>query len=98
MPGRRGCRALEVTGVDMHIGSQITELEPFENAFPLLAELARELVAEGHAIRHLDLGGGLGIPYRERTTPPPEPQAYAAIVKRHTQGLGLQADLRDRAA
>ena len=82
--------ALKVTGVDMHIGSQITELEPFANATQLLAELARELVAEGHALRHLDLGGGLGIPYREHDPPPPEPQAYAAIIKRHTQGLGLK--------
>ena len=82
--------ALKVTGVDMHIGSQITELEPFANATQLLAELARDLLAEGHALRHLDLGGGLGIPYREHDPPPPEPQAYAAIIKRHTQGLGLK--------
>jgi len=81
--------ALKVTGVDMHIGSQITELEPFDNATQLLAELARDLLAEGHALRHLDLGGGLGIPYRDDDPPPPEPHSYAAIIKRHTQGLGL---------
>jgi diaminopimelate decarboxylase len=82
--------ALKVTGVDMHIGSQITELRPFDNATQLLAELARDLLAEGHALRHLDLGGGLGIPYREHDPPPPEPHSYAAIIKRHTQGLGLK--------
>ncbi|MFL4974608.1 MAG: diaminopimelate decarboxylase [Microvirga sp.] len=82
--------ALKVTGVDMHIGSQITELAPFANATQLLAELARDLLAEGHALRHLDLGGGLGIPYREHDPPPPEPHSYAAIIKRHTQGLGLK--------
>ena len=82
--------ALEVTGVDMHIGSQITELGPFDNATQLLAELARDLLAEGHALRHLDLGGGLGIPYREHDPPPPEPHSYAAIIKRRTQGLGLK--------
>ncbi|MFL5215267.1 MAG: diaminopimelate decarboxylase [Microvirga sp.] len=81
--------ALKVTGVDMHIGSQITELGPFDNATQLLAELARDLLAEGHALRHLDLGGGLGIPYRDDDPPPPEPHSYAAIIKRHTQGLGL---------
>ena len=82
--------ALKVTGVDMHIGSQITELGPFDNATQLLAELARDLLAEGHALRHLDLGGGLGIPYRDDDPPPPEPHSYAAIIKRHTQGLGLK--------
>ncbi|MFL5155350.1 MAG: diaminopimelate decarboxylase [Microvirga sp.] len=82
--------ALKVTGVDMHIGSQITELGPFDNATQLLAELARDLLAEGYALRHLDLGGGLGIPYREHDPPPPEPHSYAAIIKRHTQGLGLK--------
>ncbi|MFL5235010.1 MAG: diaminopimelate decarboxylase [Microvirga sp.] len=85
-----GLEGLQVTGVDMHIGSQITELGPFDNATQLLAELARDLLAEGHALRHLDLGGGLGIPYRDDDPPPPEPHSYAAIIKRHTQGLGLK--------
>src|SRR5205809_1041100 len=61
---------LEVTGVDMHIGSQITELEPFDDAFALLSDFVRTLRADGHAISHLDLGGGLGIPYREDNEPP----------------------------
>ena len=52
--------AIEVSGIDMHIGSQITELEPFAQAFRLMADLTRTLRAQGHDIRHLDLGGGLG--------------------------------------
>jgi diaminopimelate decarboxylase len=79
---------LEVTGVDMHIGSQITELAPFDDAFALLSDFVRTLRADGHAIRHIDLGGGLGIPYREDNEPPPHPEAYAAIVKAATRDLG----------
>ncbi len=78
---------LRVVGVDMHIGSQITELSPFDNAFVLLSEFVRELRADGHRIEHVDLGGGLGIPYREDNEPPPDPAAYAAVVKRATRGL-----------
>src|SRR6478752_5968882 len=78
---------LAVTGVDMHIGSQITELEPFDDAFALLSEFVRVLRTDGHAISHVDLGGGLGIPYREDNEPPPDPSAYAAVVKRATRGL-----------
>jgi diaminopimelate decarboxylase len=81
---------LRVAGVDMHIGSQITELAPFDNAAALLAELARELVREGHRIDHLDLGGGLGIPYRPDDPEPPPPSAYAETILRHTRGLGLK--------
>jgi diaminopimelate decarboxylase len=79
---------LKVTGVDMHIGSQITELQPFDDAFALLSDFVRALRADGHRISHVDLGGGLGIPYREDNEPPPDPEAYAAIVKRATRGLG----------
>src|SRR6201997_1332070 len=78
---------LKVTGVDMHIGSQITELAPFDDAFALLSDFVRTLRADGHAIRHIDLGGGLGIPYREDNEPPPHPEAYAALVKRATRDL-----------
>jgi diaminopimelate decarboxylase len=81
---------LEVTGVDMHIGSQITELEPFDDAFALLSDFVRTLRADGHAIGHIDLGGGLGIPYREDNEPPPHPEAYADIVKRSTRDLGCK--------
>jgi diaminopimelate decarboxylase len=79
---------LKVTGVDMHIGSQITELQPFDDAFALLSDFVRALRADGHCISHVDLGGGLGIPYREDNEPPPDPEAYAAIVKRATRDLG----------
>jgi diaminopimelate decarboxylase len=79
---------LKVTGVDMHIGSQITDLEPFDDAFALLSEFVHVLRSDGHAISHVDLGGGLGIPYREDDEPPPHPEAYAAMVKRATRDLG----------
>ncbi|HEX8665566.1 MAG TPA: diaminopimelate decarboxylase [Beijerinckiaceae bacterium] len=82
--------ALKVVGVDMHIGSQITDLTPFGNATELLAGLARDLMAEGHDLHHIDLGGGLGVPYREDEVPPPDPAAYAAVVKRATKGLNLK--------
>ena len=78
---------LAATGVDMHIGSQIMELAPFDDAFALLSGFVRTLRADGHAISHLDLGGGLGIPYREDNEPP-HPDAYAAMVKRATRDLG----------
>ena len=81
---------VRVVGVDMHIGSQIIELDPFGDAFALLAEFVGVLRADGHAISHVDLGGGLGIPYREDNEPPPDPDAYAAIVKRATQNLGCR--------
>jgi diaminopimelate decarboxylase len=79
---------LIVTGVDMHIGSQIVEMQPFDDAFALLADFVRQLRIDGHAIDHVDLGGGLGIPYRRDNDPPPHPDLYAEIVKRHTRGLG----------
>jgi diaminopimelate decarboxylase len=79
---------LRATGVDMHIGSQITDLAPFGDAFALLSDFVRMLRQDGHAISHLDLGGGLGIPYREDNEPPPHPDAYAALVKRATRDLG----------
>jgi diaminopimelate decarboxylase len=79
---------LEATGVDMHIGSQITDLAPFDDAFALLSEFVRTLRHDGHVISHVDLGGGLGIPYREDNEPPPHPDAYAAMVKRATRDLG----------
>src|SRR3954467_3913305 len=78
---------LKVTGVDMHIGSQIIDLQPFDDAFALLSEFVRVLRTDGHAISHVDLGGGLGIPYGEGDVPP-SPEAYAAIVKGATGDLG----------
>ena len=81
---------VRVVGVDMHIGSQIVELDPFNDAFALLADFVRQLRADGHTIGHVDLGGGLGIPYREDNEPPPDPSAYAAVVKRATRDLDCQ--------
>jgi diaminopimelate decarboxylase len=78
---------IRVAGVDMHIGSQIVDLTPFDNAFALLSDFVRTLRADGHRIEHVDLGGGLGIPYREDNEPPPDPSAYAEVVKRATRGL-----------
>ena len=83
----RALPGLSIRGVDMHIGSQIIDLEPFDNAFALLADFVRTLRADGHAIDHVDLGGGLGIPYRADNDPPPFPQEYAEIVARHTSAL-----------
>src|SRR5215471_11975867 len=78
---------VRVKGVDMHIGSQITELQPFDDAFVLLSDFVRMLRADGHEIEHVDLGGGLGIPYRHDNEPPPDPTAYGQVVKRATRGL-----------
>ena len=83
-------RTIKVTGVDMHIGSQIVDLEPFGNAFALLAEFVGTLRADGHTISHVDFGGGLGIPYRDDNEPPPSPDAYADVVKRATANLGCR--------
>ncbi|HZP18793.1 MAG TPA: diaminopimelate decarboxylase [Bauldia sp.] len=84
MPGIR------VTGVDMHIGSQITDLAPFDAAYERLADLTRALREDGHTIDHIDAGGGLGIPYRLDDPPPPDPVAYAEIVRRRLGNLGAR--------
>jgi diaminopimelate decarboxylase len=79
---------IKVTGVDVHIGSQITDLVPLEAAFRILAEFVQVLRADGHTISHVDFGGGLGIPYHLDRAAPPLPSAYAAMVKRVTHNLG----------
>ncbi len=79
---------IAVTGVDMHIGSQITDLSNMETAFRLLVEFVQTLRADGHDISHVDFGGGLGIPYHMDREAPPEPHAYAAMVKRVAHNLG----------
>ena len=84
---------IEVAGIHMHIGSQITDLAPFRNAFALMRELALDLRAAGHAIRHLDLGGGLGVPYRGGNDLPPSPQEYAQVVRDTVGSLGLAIKL-----
>ncbi len=81
---------LRVTGIDMHIGSQITDLGPFDRTFAVMAETLAMLRAEGHAIDHVDLGGGLGIPYEAGQDPTSfGPERYAALVKRHFTGTGV---------
>ena len=80
---------IRISGVDMHIGSQITDMAPFENAILLLADLARDLLAAGHKLHHVDLGGGLGVPYAASDPIPPAPDAYAAVVKRALGDLDL---------
>jgi len=78
---------LEIVGVDVHIGSQITDLQPFETAFQRVVELVGLLRADGHAITRLDLGGGLGVPYENSNMAPPDPSEYGAMVSRVTKGL-----------
>jgi diaminopimelate decarboxylase len=70
---------IEPVGLAMHIGSQLVELEPYRQAFARLAELVLELRADGFELRRLDLGGGLGVRYHAES--PPEPHAYAALVR-----------------
>jgi diaminopimelate decarboxylase len=79
---------IEITGTDMHIGSQITDLAKMETAFRILADFVQTLRADGHKISHIDFGGGLGIPYYMDREAPPAPDAYAAMVKRVTHNLG----------
>jgi diaminopimelate decarboxylase len=81
---------IDVTGIDMHIGSQITELAPYEAAYRLMADLVVSLRADGHDIRHLDLGGGLGVPYRGRDGSPPHPKEYAGLITRTLGHLGCR--------
>src|SRR5262245_36650220 len=84
MPG------IEVVGVDVHIGSQITELAPFRAAFERLAELITVLRADGHRITRADFGGGLGVPYRLDKAPPPDPAAYGQIITSLTKDLDVR--------
>jgi len=79
---------LKVTGTDMHIGSQITDLSRLETAYRILSDFVHVLRADGHSISHIDFGGGLGIPYHMDRAAPPAPDAYAAMVKRVTHNLG----------
>ncbi|MEM9320038.1 MAG: diaminopimelate decarboxylase [Pseudomonadota bacterium] len=84
---------LEVVGIDVHIGSQLTELAPFEAAYLKVADLTRQLRAEGHAIRRLDLGGGLGIPYSRGNEAPPLPQDFGALIKRTVGDLDVEVEI-----
>jgi len=81
---------IQVCGIDMHIGSQITDLEPFDRSIARLVELLGLLRQDGHDITHVDVGGGLGIPYRFDEEPPPLPVRYAEIVNKHLKPLGIK--------
>ena len=84
---------LQVVGIDVHIGSQLTDLAPFEAAFVKIAELTEQLRADGHNISRLDLGGGLGIPYTRSNEAPPLPLDYGALVKRTLGHLGCEIEI-----
>ena len=87
MPG------LKVVGIDVHIGSQLTQLEPFEAAYKKVADLTQALRADGHEITRLDLGGGLGIPYARSNEAPPLPTDYGALIKRTVGHLGCEVEI-----
>lgn len=84
---------LQVVGIDVHIGSQLTDLAPFEAAFLKVAELTEQLRADGHRISRLDLGGGLGIPYTRSNEAPPLPFDYGAMIKRTLGHLGCEIEI-----
>ncbi len=84
---------LKVIGIDVHIGSQLTDLAPFEAAYQKVAELTEVLRADGHEISRLDLGGGLGIPYTRSNEAPPLPTDYGALIKRTVGHLGCEIEI-----
>ena len=86
-------KGLKVVGIDVHIGSQLTQLEPFKLAYEKVAELTAQLRADGHAITRLDLGGGLGIPYTRSNKAPPLPVEYGQMVKDTLGHLGCEIEI-----
>ncbi len=84
---------IEVVGIDVHIGSQLTDLEPFREAYRKVADLTRQLRADGHDIRRLDLGGGLGIPYERSNLAPPLPTDYGAVIRETVGDLGCEIEI-----
>ena len=84
---------LEVVGIDVHIGSQLTDLAPYGMAYDKVAELTEVLRADGHDIRRLDLGGGLGIPYESNNQHPPSPQEYCALIAEKVGHLGCEIEI-----
>ena len=84
---------IEIVGVDMHIGSQLTSLEPFEIAFRKVSDFVRALRADGHDIRRLDLGGGLGIAYEKGADAPPSPRKYSEMLSRTVGNLGCEVEI-----
>ena len=81
---------IAVKGVDVHIGSQIADLAPFEKAFSRVADLVSTLRADGVPIERIDLGGGLGIPYGDTDEAPPHPNDYAKLIRKIAEPLGVQ--------
>ena len=77
----------------MHIGSQLTDLEPYRLAYAKMAELTRALRADGHAITRLDMGGGLGIPYRRDNNAPPLPIEYGQVIRDAVGDLGCEIEI-----
>jgi diaminopimelate decarboxylase len=84
---------IDIVGIDVHIGSQLTELAPFEAAYRKVATLTETLRADGHTITRLDLGGGLGIPYTRSNEAPPLPIDYGAMIKRTVGHLGCEIEI-----
>ena len=84
---------LQVVGIDVHIGSQLTDLEPFRQAYRKVADLTRRLRAEGHEITRLDLGGGLGIPYTRDNSAPPLPVEYGHMIREELGDLGCEIEI-----
>jgi diaminopimelate decarboxylase len=86
----RALSGIDISGIHMHIGSQITDLDPFRDAFRLMRDLTLELRSDGVDIHHLDIGGGLGVPYRGSNDVPPHPDEYARVVKAALGDLGAK--------
>lgn len=84
---------LEVIGVDVHIGSQLTDLEPFRLAYEKVADLTKILRADGHSIKRVDLGGGLGIPYEKSNQSPPLPSDYGALIQEIFSDLDVEVEI-----
>lgn len=84
---------IKVTGVDMHIGSQLTDLQPYRLAYSKMADLTRALRADGHDIQRLDMGGGLGIPYRRDNQAPPLPIEYGQVIRDTVGDLGCEIEI-----
>lgn len=88
-----GLPGLDVTGIDVHIGSQLTDLGPYERAYAKVAELTRILRSDGHDIRRLDLGGGLGIPYERSNAAPPLPVEYCEVIRNTVGDLDCEIEI-----
>ncbi len=86
-------KGLDVVGIDVHIGSQLTDLEPFRLAYRKVAELTQVLREDGHNIRRLDLGGGLGIPYTRSNEAPPLPVELGQVIREEVGHLGCEVEI-----